>query len=274
MRPDGYHSVRTVMQTVSLADVVHLRHAADPGIRLTCDVPWVPIDARNLVWRAARAFLDHIGSPDAGIHVRLTKRIPVQAGLGGGSSDAAAILMGLNELLGSPLCDDELHALATRLGSDVPFFLFGGTALMEGRGEWGQPLPDGPELHMVIVKPNSGVATADAYRALDAMPARPDTDRAATVVEAIRHHDAQRLLAAMSNDFEIVIDSLCRESAEAMRTMRKLGAATCHLCGSGSAVFGVVASEEAAEEIAESMRRRWRNVYVCRTVGRAEAQGR
>ena len=265
-RPDGYHDVRTVMQTISLYDTLTVTRTSRPGIRLRVEPDGAPRGPDNLVWRAAELFLNRTGIPRAGLDIRLIKRIPAQAGLGGGSSDAAAALMALRELFPNACTAEQLHAMAAALGSDVAFFLQGGTALMEGRGEIGRQLPPAPELHLVVVKPPQGISTAQAYRALDAIPGRVPGTATEAVLKALDQGDAPALLGAMGNDFEQVLAELCPASEAAIRDLRHGGALTAHLCGSGSAVFGVVPSLEAAQEVARSLRNRWKEVTVCRTV--------
>src|SRR5262249_7853251 len=159
-RADGYHSLASVMQAISLHDTLHLKRRAEPGIAFTCDAPEafpVPTDATNLVVRAAQAALDAAAQNGnaitGGVEIHLIKRIPGQAGLGGVSSNAAATLLGVNALLELGLDAKTLHAAASALGSDVPFFLTGGTAVARGRGENITPLPDAPTLWLVVVKP-------------------------------------------------------------------------------------------------------------------------
>src|SRR3954454_2077628 len=164
-RPDGFHELRTVFQTLALADVLTIRRTRGP-FRLVGSAPGIPLDRRNLVWRAAAAAWRAAGErgPIRGVSIALEKRIPAAAGLGGGSSDAAATLLGVNRVLGLGLGPVELHRAALSLGSDVPFFMMGGTALGLGRGDDLFPLPDVPPLHVVLVRPDFGVSTADAYR--------------------------------------------------------------------------------------------------------------
>jgi 4-diphosphocytidyl-2-C-methyl-D-erythritol kinase len=224
------------------------------------------------VWRAATSFFRRWTAAEHGAHIRLAKCIPVQAGLGGGSSDAAATLLALNDLFGRPLSHEELVSIAAELGSDIAFFLRGGTALMQGRGEQGHDLPDAPELNIVVVKPHGGVPTSEAYRALDA---HPDAMRAAhteAVVEAIQRGDRQGLVGAMGNHFECVIGMLCPDAVRAMGMLNGLGALCARLCGSGSAVFGMAESQQEADRIADALRADFEGVWVCRTVGRGEVR--
>jgi 4-diphosphocytidyl-2-C-methyl-D-erythritol kinase len=177
-RPDGYHELRSVMAPISLADDLELRLAAEPGVRLRVEGADLPAGPDNLVHRAAALVLDEVRAAAAGaahepaapgVEIRLVKRIPVGAGLGGGSSDAAGTLVGLDRLLGSPLGPARLARLALRLGADVPFFVGGRAALATGVGERLEPLPPLPTLWMVLVNPGFPVSTADVYREFDAL---------------------------------------------------------------------------------------------------------
>jgi 4-diphosphocytidyl-2-C-methyl-D-erythritol kinase len=164
-RADGYHSMASVMQTISLHDTLKLTRRREPGIGFTCDAPdaaQIPADATNLVYRAAESILlaaEAAGKKiEGGVDLHLTKQLPAQAGLGGGSSDAAATLVGMNRWLHLDLPASTLHACAAALGSDVPFFLMGGTAVARGRGENLTALPDAPRSYLVIVKPEESVS--------------------------------------------------------------------------------------------------------------------
>lgn len=271
LRPDGFHEVRTILQTISLCDTVAVELTPAPGIVLSVAGGDVPGDERNLAWKAAARFLNEAGGLAAGVRVELVKRIPAQAGLGGGSSDAAAVLKALNHLTGSPLSHEALQKTAASLGSDVAFFLYGGTALAEGRGEILRPLPDAPRLDLVIVWTGAGVSTREAYGALDRASRLP---RAATeaVMQAIMAGDRDGLLAAMGNHFEAVLMETCPASVAALDELRSLGARKAMLCGSGSAVFGVAGSRDEAESMAAELGRKWPFAVACSNIGVLEAR--
>lgn len=277
-RADGYHSMASVMQAISLADTLHLTPRREPGIAFTCEAPEafaVPADATNLAVRAARAALDAAAEAGrkiaAGVAIHLVKRIPAQAGLGGGSSNAAAALLGVNALLGLNLDAQTLHALAASLGSDVSFFLTGGTAAARGRGETITPLPDAPTLWLVVVKPEENVSTAWAYGELDAMPNRTSHRATKRMEEALRADDSGRLIAWQSNDFELPVFTHFPRLAWLHDELRMAGALTAHLCGSGSALYGVAPDEAAARRIAGLLQSRYPQVVVARTLTRAES---
>ena len=223
-RPDGYHEIASVMQTLELHDVLTLSRIP-AGIVLDVDGPeaeGVPTDERNLIWRAATA----LGSE--GVQIALEKNIPSQAGLGGGSSDAAATLTGINRLFGLGRTREQLAEIGTKLGADVPFFLYGGTARVEGIGERISPLPNAQGQNIVLVKPPVGVSTKAAYDALDARGNRPSADTTR------RWPDG-----GLSNDFEAVIYDLYPAVAAARDALRAAGASATLLCGSGAAVLGL-----------------------------------
>ena len=270
-RPDGFHSIATLMQTVSLADEVTLSRIGSDGIRLECNDSRIPTGEENLAARAARALLISSGTEPTGIRIVLDKRIPAQAGLGGGSSDAAAVLRGLNALLGLNHSTGSLAEIGASLGSDVPFFLHGGTASCRGKGEQVTPRPDAPELWFVIVKPELNISTAEAYRALDAVSDRASARGTRRMEEIVESGDRGRIIARMTNDFEQVVLAENMAIALLQDEMMMARARNARLCGSGSAVFGVAESRSEAEEIARIMRLKYSEVFVCRSVGREQA---
>jgi 4-diphosphocytidyl-2-C-methyl-D-erythritol kinase len=277
-RADGYHSIASVMQAIGVYDTLILRRIPENGIRFTCDAPDapdVPEDATNLVVRAAQAAIDAAlaagHTPDGGVAIHLEKRIPSQAGLGGGSSDAAAALVGVNDLLELGLDAATLRDGAATLGSDVTFFLYGGTAVARGRGETLTPLADIPPLWLVVVKPEESVSTGWAYNELDNAPDRQSHRGTKRLEEALRAGDMERLVAFQSNDFELPVFNHYPKLSWLHDELRMAGAETAHLCGSGAALYGVAANEAAAERIAALLRRRYGQVFVARTLTRAES---
>lgn len=241
--PGGYHEVRTVLQSVALHDT--LTFTAVPGpFAIRCDQPGVPVDARNLVWRAAQLLWSvraDVATPLAGVRVTLDKRIPAEAGLGGGSSDAAATLVALSRLWNLVLDLPSLARLGARLGVDVPFFLAGGTALGSGRGDDVSPLTEPPVTPIVIVKPPFGVPTPDAYGWFD-QDRRPKQSRSAARTLPgwpAWAHD-------LRNDLEPPVASRFPQIRRTARELTALGAMHAAMSGSGSAVFGVFAEAEVA----------------------------
>lgn len=250
-RPDGYHDIESVMLNISLHDTISLSLRDGDGIRLSCDMPRIPSDERNLAHRAASLLFESRGI-DSGLHIGIAKRIPIEAGLGGGSSNAAAVLRGLDRLLGLSMSVSEMCDLAARIGSDVPFFLVGGTAFVSGRGERVRPLPDIAPMWMVIVKPPFGVSTAWSYRRLDEMRATGGRSGATgeLITASQRMVDCMRrgetVCESLSNDLELPAIEQHPEVAEIKAELLESGAKAALMCGSGSAVFGLFETEELA----------------------------
>lgn len=237
-RPDGYHDMVMVMQTVSLCDAVSIRKAERPGVRSYCDLPYIPTGEKNLATRAAMAYLERIGHPEQGIRIDIKKHIPVGAGMGGGSSDAAAVLRGMNTLYGNALSLDELEELAAGIGSDVPFCVRGGTALAKGRGEVLTALTAMPECRIVICKPDFSISTPELFKKLDGARVRrhPDTGG---LLKALEDGDLKNVCRRMYNVFEDLEDRRMRVTASIKSTMLDHGALGAVMTGTGSAVFGV-----------------------------------
>ena len=244
-REDGYHEMLMVMQTVSLCDELTLK-TGGRGVRARSNLRYVPNDERNLAVRAALRYYEAIGEAEPGLEIDMRKRIPVGAGMGGGSSDAAAVLRALNSASPAPLSRDELLSLAASVGSDVAFCLLGGTMLATGRGEQLSPLPPMPPCRFVIVKPSFSVSTPDLFRALDKAPPRvhPDTNG---LVDALRAGTLPELCRRMYNIFEDVEDRRMRSIRTIKGELLDGGALGAIMTGTGSAVFGVFQEGEAAE---------------------------
>ncbi len=236
-RADGYHDMAMVMQTVSLCDEVELRFTDTGTVQAKSNLSFVPGDERNLAVRAALAYLRAAGQEGQGLAIRLDKRVPVGAGMGGGSSDAAAVLRALNRHYGA-LGPGELETLSASVGSDVPFCVRGGTALATGRGEKLESLPDMPDCAFVICKPNFSVSTPELFRRLDQGGAHchPDT---IGLVEALRAGDLAGICRRMYNVFEDVDDRRLRTVKEIKSRLLDCGALGAVMTGTGSAVFGI-----------------------------------
>ena len=268
----GYHDVRTLMQTVGLVDTLTITPRKGP-FALQTRTPGVPADQSNLVWRAAEILWRSAGREGAArdAHVRLTKEIPAAAGLGGGSSDAAAALVGLNRVWDLRHSPRQLSELASALGSDVPFFLVGGTALGVGRGDELYPLEDITAFGVLLIKPSFGVSTADAYRWCD-------DDRASRTPD---ERGARRPLdlgwdsgpIALANDLEGPVARRHPAIREMVDACYREGAAAAAMTGSGSAVFGLF-PEAAAGRAARRLRRPDWLVLTTRTLSRREARRR
>ncbi len=257
-RDDGYHLLDSVMQSVSLCDRVTLSPAPAGTLTVTTDNALLQAK-ENIVTRALRLYLDTVDS-DVGVAVHLQKNIPLAAGLGGGSADAAAALHGINRLHGDPLDSSALEKLALQLGADVPFCVRGGTRRVGGIGEILQPLPSPPPCGIVLVRQGSKPSTAALYNRLDAvetLPA-PTTDAA---VDALRRQDFAALCAGLGNAFTAVWnrDALFAE-------LRESGADAVSLSGSGSTCFGLFADYARAEAACRTLRANRRRAWVCRPV--------
>ena len=245
-RLDGYHDIETVFQTIDIADELELR--SSEKISLVCDgLPDVS-EKDNIVWKAA-VLLAKCTCESRGVAITLRKKIPHGAGLGGGSGNAAALLMGLRRFWGSDISDADLYGIATALGSDVPFFLMGGTALGKGRGEILTALPDFQAEHLVVVFPEVSVSTASAYRALNLGLTSVDSDHRIT-------HFISRVgiecswEADVFNDFETAILPTYPEIVKVKSFLKEQGATATLLSGSGSSVFGFFRCEESARAVA------------------------
>lgn len=245
-RPDGYHLISTVMQTVSLCDdvTVTLDDSKNP-IKIECSDKSIPADRSNTAYKAAVLFLESVGREPAGVSISINKRIPSQAGMAGGSTDAAAVLKALNVMTGEPHTQEKLAALAEKIGADVPFCIYGGTMKAEGIGTILTPLPDMPECWYVIVKPEVNVSTAEAYRRSDEKGygsiKSPDT-----VIKGISSKDTDAIAKGLYNKFEEVME--LAEIEQIKRDMKAHGAKGALMTGSGSAVFGIFTDAFAAEK--------------------------
>ena len=263
-RPDGYHHIRSVMVPVSLYDEVTVEEAPS-GILVECDAPGIPTDAANSCHKAAALFLAWAGSP-AGVRIRIRKAIPAESGLGGGSSDAAAALKGLIALTGKHPPPEELLSIAIRIGADVPFFLPGGAALVEGIGERLTPIAWNVPFHAVIVRPAFGLSTREGYARLGREPGDPPPRGRVPSFRTI-----SEVAAIVRNDFEAAWVPSHPEIAVIRRELASAGAAAAGMSGSGSAVFGLFTSEGAAREAREKLSAsgdggKGRRVFVARSV--------
>ena len=256
-RLDGYHEVVSVMQRVSLCDTLTAEQTRE-GITLTCSDPALPSGEENLAHRAASLFFRETGIA-GGAALTLEKRIPSQAGLGGGSSDAASVLLALRRLYAPALSDTVLEAMAAALGSDVPFFIRGGTQLATGRGEVLSPLPPLTDGWFVIVKPTESFSTPSMYRRLDNLPP------ACTPPLPPLQGGLPALASGLFNRFEVAIPA---GSAvwDIKARLAAYGALASLLSGSGSAVFGLFDTETAARAAVEALRPAWPEIFLSRPV--------
>lgn len=260
-RDDGYHEVEMIMQSIDLADIVTLEDAEN--IIVETDLDELADDRTNLAYRAAELLRDTYGK-GRGAHIRIEKKIPLAAGLAGGSSDAAAVLLGLNELWKLGLDIDKLTALGARLGSDVPFCMIGGTMLAKGRGEVLARVPSLGEYPLVLVKPPLGVSTAAAYGGYRAenVETHPTADR---MIRAIESGNITRVYEAMGNVLETVTIPLRPEIDEIKRALVEAGADKAMMSGSGPTVFAFAKSAQDAKRIADTMKQKYSTYTICTT---------
>jgi len=268
-RADGYHELCMVMQSVALHDDVSILLNHEGRFRAQSDRKYLPCDERNIALRAAKLYLERTGHGDLGASVRLRKRVPVCAGLGGGSSDAAAVLRALNRHFEDPLDLQQLEALGLELGSDVPYCIAGGTMLAKGRGEELTPLTPMPETFVVICKPDFPISTPDLFRRIDARNSRcrPDTEG---IFKALEQGDVLGVSRRMYNVFEDVLEHRAGDINAIKSTLLGAGAAGSVMSGTGSAVFGLFLSRKMAESAARTLKAQYRETFLTQTIDRLD----
>lgn len=266
-RNDGYHELETVMQQISLKDRITLCPGGE-GIKVQSSSTAIPGDEANLAWQAARLMFEEF-SIAAGLQIHIEKNIPVGAGLAGGSTDAAAVMKGIDRLWGLHLSPERMSALGLKLGSDVPFCLVGGTALARGRGEILTALPEGPRLEMVLVKPDFQLSTAEIYQnfRLGQVKSVPDNQ---AFLEAWRRCDIMALAAQMKNVLESVSIPRCPEVAVIKHKLEECGALASLMSGSGPSVVGLFGSREEARQAWEIMKDQYEESYLVSSYGRGD----
>ena len=264
-RADGYHDIRSVMQAISIRDDVELELGTGQPWALTCDKEDIPQDNTNLAWRAAEVFFRTAKKDPQGLTIRITKRIPAQAGLGGGSADAAAVLRALNRHYEYPFSVYALAELGAEVGSDVPFCTLGGTALAEGRGERLRKLTDLPETVFVVCKPDFSVSTPELYRRLDetAIAKRPDHK---AMEAAIAKGDLGAVAENLWNVFEPVVTEEHLELNYIKSLMNSYGAMGFAMTGSGSAVYAMMPSFEYAAVVCAMLKENYPQIFIAKNV--------
>ncbi len=269
-REDGYHEVRMIMQTIKMYDLLDIRRKETPGIVLSTNLPYVPSDERNLVYKAAKLLMDEFHIQE-GISMKLSKFIPVAAGMAGGSSDAAAAFVGVHRLFRLGLSQEELMKRAVQVGADVPYCIMRGTALAEGIGEELTPLDPVPECYILIGKPGINVSTKTAYENLnlESISSHPDIDG---MMEDIRNRDLKKMTQKMQNVFEPGIMGKYPVIGEIKEFMEKRGALKAMMSGSGPTVFGVFEDREKADAAALDLKKSGlaKTVFVAKTYNRPE----
>ncbi len=264
-RDDGYHDIKSVMQTLSVRDDIEIDVGTGKPWKLLCDKDHIPTDERNLAWKAARLFFDTTGIDPDGIEIRITKRIPSEAGLGGGSADAAAVLRALNRHYGAPFSLPALAELGGQIGSDIPFCTLCGTAVAEGRGERLRHLPNMPDCIFVICKPEFSVSTPDLYRKLDETPIGKRPDHAA-MESAILAGDLGKVAVNLCNVFDPVVTADHLELNYIKSIFNSYGALGQQMTGSGSAVFCIVDNFEYAAVICNMLKDNYPEVFIAKPV--------
>lgn len=259
--PGGYHEVKSVMQALELHDVLQISRG-DAGITISGNGKSIPLGPDNLVYRAAALLLEHTGLKRA-VHIHIIKRIPVAAGLGGGSADAAAALVGLNRFWELGLPSGELMELGAKIGADVPFFITGKTALATGKGEKLFPLPAPPPMGVVLVKPGFGVSTARVYKLFDRLShvSGPYTDH---MIAALKRGEAGEIASCLGNALEPVTAELHPQIREIKEELKQAGALGVEMSGSGPTVFGLVKDPEEALDLARRLKGGDREVIATR----------
>lgn len=264
-REDGYHDLKSVMQSISIRDDVEIDVDTDMPWSLTCSMEGIPEDNRNLAWKAAEVFYQVTGLTTTGIAIRIQKRIPTEAGLGGGSADAAAVLRALNKHYENPLSILALAEIGGQVGSDVPFCVLCGTAMVEGRGEKLRKLPDLPDCLFVVCKPDFSSSTPDLYKKLDAsvIARRPDNS---AMESALLAGDLQKIADNIWNVFDPVVTNDHLELNYIKSIFNTYGAVGYQMTGSGSAVFAIVTEFEHAAVICNMLKDNYSQVFIAKPV--------
>ena len=278
-RPDGYHTISGVMQSISLADTVTLTltpiaEDETPRHTLTCTNPDLPTDGKNLALRAAEAFFGVTGTGNTHLHVHIEKHIPAAAGMAGGSTDAAAVLKGLNELMGHPLTHEALCRVGLSLGADVPFCITGGAQITEGVGEILTPCAQLPPCYLVVACAGEGVSTPAAYKKLDELYGNfdgtayvPKAEALAAQLQALDDGDLVGAGKSAYNIFESAVLPTHSKAGYIKRALASAGAIFAMMSGSGPSVFGVFDDENAAQAAADKLTREAIPAWVCKPIG-------
>jgi 4-diphosphocytidyl-2-C-methyl-D-erythritol kinase len=262
---NGYHTVDTVMQSVSLADTIKIDWAGkNSGIKIICSDPGVPTDERNIAYKTARDYLS-VADVDSGVSIEINKLIPSQAGMGGGSADGAAVLVGLNHLCGNILSINQLKEIASKYGADIPFCIDGGTQRLIGIGTVPIERFESPKIPIVIIKPKSGISTPAAYGLLDSIHNNfvdhlcVDPTNMLNKLREARYED---ISSSVFNRFEEVLNSLCVESLDIISWLKNCGYRAL-LSGSGSAIFCIADDYKEAYKLDRIVAKRFPNCYTC-----------
>ena len=268
-QPNGFHYIESIVQIIDIYDELVFTKSDLDSIVIETQLRYIPTDKRNIIHKASRAFFDELGIR-GGVICNLTKNVPVQAGLGGGSANAAAAVCALNVLYDTKLSNERLAKIAAKAGSDSSLFIYGGTLKMSGRGEIIDVLPNAPKMHILVIKPEIGVSTPWAYNELDKKPRVNEFTHTKLAEKAVRNSDLESLIKHFYNDFDAVATSAFSEILYVKEALINVGAVSAMLSGSGSAVFGVFKSEKDATDAAEKLKNIKGKIYITRTLAREE----
>ena len=257
---NGYHDLYMIMQSVSLHDVVTVEKTDSKDIRITCDVPSIPTDEKNIAYKAAKAFFDYTKIENTGIAIDIKKNIPHAAGLAGGSTDGAAVIVALGRIFSANLREKDIIAIGSKVGADVPFCALGGTMLSQYTGTVLSHLPDLDLPYIIIVKPSQDVSTAEAYSAFDSAERVRHLDKNA-MLQAVINGDKEKVYEKVGNVFEQFID--VTERVLIKDIMRKHGAVSACMSGSGPSVFGIFEDKDKAEACLAELKKSYEKSYLC-----------
>lgn len=263
--PDGYHDLFMVMQSVGIYDTVTVKKSDSKNIKITCDIPAIPVGENNIAYKAASAFFDYTKKENCGIEIDIIKKIPHAAGLAGGSADAAAVITALNSLFEANLSEKELIEIGSAVGSDVPFCILGGTMLAQYTGTVLSHLPDLSEDFVIIVKPDQSVSTGAAYSAFDTAERVRHLDTR-EMLSAVCKKDRDSYLSCIGNVFEQFIDVPDRVVIKGI--MRESNVVASCMSGSGPSVFGIFNNAFDAQNCIAEMKERFDNAYLCSFVNK------
>lgn len=264
-REDGYHDIKSIMQTISIRDDVEIDVGTGKPWTLECTQPGIPTDEHNLAWKAAKVYCKEMKKDPDGLAIRITKRIPSGAGMGGGSADAAAVLRALNKYYDNPLSILALAELGAQVGSDVPFCVLCGTAMCEGRGERLRKLPDMPDCVFVVCKPDFSVSTPELYKKIDqvAIPKHPDQ---MAMESALLAGDVAKVADLIYNVFDPVVTAEHLEINYIKSICNSYGALGMQMTGSGSAVYAIMPSFEYAAVVCNMLKDNYPHVFIAKPI--------
>ena len=267
-RSDGYHDVKMIMQTIDLHDSILIKKQQELGIKIKCNLSYVPTDNRNIVYKVTEKIINDYDIKE-GVYINLRKNIPVSAGLGGGSTNGAAVLIGLNKLFDLSLSKEELMKIGAEFGADIPYCILGGTALAEGIGEKLTILPSLPEIIILICKPHAHISTEYVYKNLDLKKiiSRPDTE---LLISAIKNKDIGKIAKNMVNVLESVTVEEKPEIRELKNILIKNGALGAMMSGTGTSMFGIFENRFQALKTSKQLRKFSKEIFITKTFSEKE----